>query len=99
MTDDEQTEIQKWLNIELLAKGPKVILHPLAGWSCATRPDNYVVLGMGYLTDPAAPEARILRLNVTREQALRLSKAIEDLARTPHVTPPDTLNLAAGIPP
>jgi hypothetical protein len=84
--------LQKWLNAELLAQGPDVVLHPLAGWSCATRPDNYVLLGLGYLTKSSTREAHILRLAMTRSQALRLSKGLENLARTPHAAAPDKPN-------
>jgi hypothetical protein len=90
--DEGDATLQEWFNTELLAKGPDVVLHPLAGWSCATRPDNYVLLGIGYLTKPSTREAGILRLAMTRSQAQRLSKQLENLARTPHATAPDKPN-------
>jgi len=89
ISEEEEASFQEWLEGELLAKGAEIILHPLAGWAAATRPDNYVLLGVGYLTNAPTPGARVLRLVMTRDQATRLSQVLEKLARTPHVAPPE----------
>jgi len=75
---------------ELLAKGPGVMLHLLAGWATATLPPekNGVILVLEYLTGPPTTEARILRLAMSRTQATELSRMLDHLARTPHVKPP-----------
>jgi hypothetical protein len=92
MTEDEEAALQKWFDIEMLAKGPEASIQPLAAWSTATRPDNYVTLCIGYLTETPTIQPHILRLAMTREQSSALSQTLDRLARVPHATPPDKPN-------
>ena len=92
MSDDEKIAAvlsRPTREAEKLAKDENILLHPLAGWVKATLPQNYVMLGIEYLTQPPTIEARILRLAMTRAQAAELSKELDQLARTPHVEPPE----------
>lgn len=73
---------------ELIAQGEELKLYPLAGWSTGTLPENYVLLGLEFLTQPPNIEARILRLGMTRAQCSELSQVLARLARIPHVLPP-----------
>ncbi len=77
---------------EYFAKDADVPLNPLAGWTLATLPENYVMLGIEYLSEKPTITAHILRLAMTRSRAAEMSKALGRLARTPHVEPPEKLN-------
>ena len=73
MANDEDEKIAAALNrptrtAEQLAKDKDIPLFPLAGWTTATLPENYVMLGVEYLTPPPNIEARILRMPMTRKQ-------------------------------
>lgn len=65
-----------------------VILNPLAGWTTGTLPENAVMLVLEYLTGPQPITAHMLRLAMTRTQCSELSKALDHLARAPHMEPP-----------
>jgi hypothetical protein len=74
---------------ELMKKGPMVPLHPMTGYTTGTLPENCVTVAIEFLVPPPDMTARVLRLGLTRAICADLAKALERLARAPHVLPPE----------